>query len=420
MQTKSTNTTAIQTIKANELMLDVGEEAWALLSQDLFLTDWDALYKACPWTTVFQSRAFVATWYKTYRSKYLPIIIRAVYDGKLTGLITLAAPASGNKGHIVGAGQFEAEYHAWLTDASDDGSFIKAALSKVQQQFPHFAIHLRYIPPQAPLQWVSEQYWKKRSVVYAVSRPLMDMNDPGRDKMFRKEEFRSKLNRLKRLGQVEFERVTSKDHFAAIVKELIVLYDFRRGAMFNKNLFKEEPLKADFLMGLFEQNLLHVTVLKVNGQIFASIAATTMNDQLHLCGINVHIPFHAKYFSPGFVHFILLGQQLAKEGVAVFDLTPGGDFYKKRMAIRHDQVYELMITNSRSYRIKRLLRKRIYEWLEKKGKWPMETELALRKRLYLLKGRIRQARKQGLLKTGIDKIKNVINPPQNSMYAAAA
>ena len=100
----------------------------------------------------------------------------------------------------------------------------------------------------------------------------------------------------------------------------------------------------------------------------------------YTCRAYVHIPFHSKFYSPVFVHFLLLAQLLVKEGVKVFDLTPGGDFYKERMATRHDQVNELMVTNSFVYAIKRKLRRWIYAYLAKKGKWPMGTELALKKK----------------------------------------
>lgn len=420
MKTPITSEANIKTLKGAKVTVDVGEEAWQQLSSESFLASWDNLYRACPWSTVFQCRAFVITWYQAYQSKYKPILIKYEYEGKLIGLMTLAMPASSEKGHIVGAGQFEAEYHAWLTEASDEGQFIKAALSKLLQMFPGFAIHLRFIPPNAPLQWLGESYWKKRSVLYTVKRPLMDMNDPNLEKIFHKNEFRNKYSRLNKLGKLDFEHITSKDQFVAILDEVKVLFDFRRGAMFNKNLFLEEPRKVDFLLGLFEQNLLYVTVLKVNGQLFAFNAATTINDCVHLCGINVHIPFHARYYSPGFVNFILLSQQLAKEGVAVFDLTPGGDFYKDRLATRYDKVHELMVSNSRIYRLKRMLRKMVYEQLEKAGKWPMATELALRKQIYILKGRIRYTKKQGLIRTALEKFGSLIKPPTKQVYLLSA
>jgi hypothetical protein len=187
--------------------------------------------------------------------------------------------------------------------------------------------------------------------------------------------------------------------------------------MFNLNQFKNEPLRADLLLALFEKKLLNVTVLKVNKQIFASVATMGTGDWLHLStGINIHAPFNAKFYSPGFVHFNLLVQQLMKDRVSIFDLSPGGDFYKERLANKHDQVYELVITNSVLYRIKRELRKQYHEMLLKAGKWPMGTELSASKKIYLLKARINRVRKQGLLSTALERTKDLVKPSKDKLY----
>jgi hypothetical protein len=421
MKTRNATESAIQSFKRHDVTVHVGDAAWEQLSSVSFLTNWDKLFEECPWATIFQHQSFVITWYQVYKSKYQPIIITAEYGDKLTGLLSLAIPTSSSKGHIVGAGHFAAEYHTWLTDGADNGRFIQSALSKVLALFPHFSIYLRFIPTQTPIQWTGSSYWKKKCVLLAASRPLMDMSDPEINKVFRKDDLKLKLNRLKKFGEVVFEQIIDKAQFTLILEELTTLYDFRQGAMFNKNQFKEDPLKVDFLLALFEQNLLHVTVLKVNGQLFASISAVSDQKWVYLCGgFNVHAPFYAKRLSPGFISFMLLGQHLINDGIAVLDLTPGGDAYKERMATRHELVHELMVTNNPIYRIKRKLRKQAYVYLAKAGKWPMGTELALRKQLYMLKSRIQQIKKRGLLKTAVEKIRQIIQPPKRKVFAVSA
>ena len=51
------------------------------------------------------------------------------------------------------------------------------------------------------------------------------MSDPDLDKIFHKNEFRNKYSRLKKLGKVDFEHITSKDQFVAILDEVKVLFD---------------------------------------------------------------------------------------------------------------------------------------------------------------------------------------------------
>ena len=419
MQVKLTIAETVTKLAADAITMYIGEDAFALLSKQSFLAVWDELYEACSWATIFQSSAFVVCWYQTYRAKYLPIIVKSENGNRLTGLLTMAVPISDNKQKdIIGAGKYEAEYQTWLSAIPDDESFIKTALLKIHQQFPDFNIHFRFIPSQAPLKWITEPNWKLRCALQSHKRPLMDMSDPDLSKMFRKTEFRNKLNRLKRLGELTFERITDKAQFSAILDELIIQYDFRQGAMFNVTQFRDEPLKVDFLMALFEKKLLHITVMKVQGQIFASVIAIAGRDWVHLGGINIHTPFNAKFYSPGFVHFLLLAQQLLKEGVSVFDLTPGGDAYKERLATTHDQVYELVVTSNFMYWAKRQLRKQYDKMLIQLGKWPMGVDVSRRKKLYLLKARISKARRTGILTTAIGQIKKLVQHPQEKLYVA--
>src|SRR6476620_3551671 len=179
MKTQATSQIALQSLKGSNISIYVGEDAWQLLSNSTFLANWDKLFESCPWATVFQHQSFALTWYKIYRSKFLPVLVIAECGDQLNGLLALAAPISGNKGQIVGAGHYDAEYHTWLTDGTDNGMFIKESLLKVLQQFPQNPIYLRYIPPHAPIQWLQEPEWKKRCVRQEGSRPLMDMSDPG-------------------------------------------------------------------------------------------------------------------------------------------------------------------------------------------------------------------------------------------------
>ncbi|MFD2247989.1 GNAT family N-acetyltransferase [Pontibacter ruber] len=390
--------TSVLAPKAAEVEILVGDDVFKLLTEERFLSKWDVLSANCTWGTVFQSREFVSTWYRVYQHAYLPILIKAEKEDKLEGLLTMAVACSDSqrqnldklKGRIVGAGQFDAEYQTWLAEATNGEKFIKDALEKISSLFPLCNIVLRYLPPDVPLDWIStDNRWRKKAVIQAYRRPLMEMGHPDLPKFFRKTEFRNKLNRLKKLGDLKFERITHIGVFSSILQGLTIQYDFRQGAMFNKNQFRDSPEKSELLLALFEQNLLHVTTLKVNEEILACIVAVSGRGWVHLGGINIHTPFYANYYSPGFVHFLMLGQQLAHEGIDVFDLTPGGDSYKERLATGHDYVYELVIANSQVFNLKRKLRKTIQEQLIKAGKRPMSVELSLKKKLYLLKGRLK-------------------------------
>jgi len=164
---------------------------------------------------------------------------------------------------------------------------------------------------------------------------------------------------------------------------MAILYDFRQSALFNKNHFRNDPAKKAFLLALFRLNLLHVTVLNVGGKMMAAVVAVTGREGwMHLAGINCHAPFNSRYYSPGFMHFVLLFKQLSGESIPYFDLTPGYDAYKEELANAHDEVKEWVISSQFKFRTKRKIKTRIHTRLIAAGIRPMTAELNLKKFLY--------------------------------------
>lgn len=359
----------------------IGKGALRQIEEEEFLADWEELYHSCPWATPYQSREYVCSWYKLYQKDYTPIIIRRQENGRLTGLLTLALPPeNANLGQkfIVAAGNFDADYQTWLTNQDDDGAFIKSAIQILWGHFPQHDLMLKYIPQQAPLSWIeSDSFWKRHCALQAFSCPVVDVAQGTISKHSRK-----RINRITRQGT--FERITDMADFLAVFNELAYLFDFRQGAMFNKNPFRDDPANRELLLSLFSQGLLHVTVLKIKHEIIAAVAATIRQDRVYLAGINCHSPFYAEY-SPGYVHFLLLGQLLAGEGYECFDLTPGYDGYKERLATRHEKVHQMVVTRKQFYYLKRKVRSWMHERMVQVGVRPLGVELELKKRIYLVR-----------------------------------
>jgi hypothetical protein len=322
-----------------------GKEVLPLLSDVNFIKEWDNLYQRCPWGTVFQSSAFVSTWYQHYVDQHCPILVISRHEGKLTGLLPLAAGIS-DLG-IAGAGGYDAYYHTWLTHAHHGESFITAALHVIRKHFPGQDIILKYIPLGAPVAWLEhDPIWSTRCVIRTFSRPLLDLSDPDTDKFIRKKNFREQYNRLKKLGNVYLEPVQDIDRFSSIIDQLADQYDFRKTATHNIRPFRDNPLKKRFLLDLFRKGILITSVLRVNEEIAAGLIATTGKDGwVHGAGINTHAPTYSKY-SPGYLIMQLFGVQLKQDGFAVLDITPGGHAYKERHANAHDSVIELRVTNN--------------------------------------------------------------------------
>jgi Protein involved in cellulose biosynthesis (CelD) len=387
------------TAPGSQLELLTGQPVIDLLSSPNFQKSWDRLFEACPWATVFQSHSFINAWYQLYRQQHLPILVMATEDGQLKGALpmvllnTTDALRGGKGGRITGAGHYDALYQSWLAAPSYAPVFMKQALTKLMKAFPKSPVSFRFIPPETPLNWIkNDAAWRHRSILQSYVRPLINLTDPETEKLSRKSHFRNKLNRLKRLGEVQFECIQDLKTFESSLHEMAIMYDFRQSALFNKNHFRDDPSKKQFLLELFKLNLLHVTVLKVNDHIVAAIVAVTgKNGWIHLAGINCHSPFRARFYSPGYLHFILLSGQLAAAGNRFFDLTPGYDSYKEELANRHDEVTELIISGSVKFRLKRNLRKWFHARLIASGIRPMTAELNIKRFFYLVKRRRIQA-----------------------------
>ena len=366
--------------RETKLDLLAGEEVMHLLEESKFLTEWDSLYHSCQWSTVFQSPDFVTTWYRLYRHAYQPILIKERINGELTGLLTLALPLqkSNTKTFIVGAGHHEADYQTWLGTDSNGNSFISSALEALMRRYPTADLMLRHLPPNAPTDWAKiEPRWQGSCILYPLTRPIIEMSDFTISRRDRK-----RVSRLKQIST--FTQLSDEENFTNALDDLATYYDFRQGAMFNKNPFRNDPINREFLLALFRLKLLHVTVLKAGNEMVASVAALISKNKANLGGINFHSPIFANY-SPGYVHFLMLSQMFADEGISSFDLTPGGDPYKDRLATQHDQVHILVVTNSRFYFLKRQLRKLLFQRMTKIGIRTMSVELSIKRLLYLIK-----------------------------------
>ena len=314
-----------------------GKEAVALIADPAFREKWAALYKACPYGTCFQDVPFVTTWYRSYAKRFEPVLVAgAVEENSLTGLLTLALSKEDNT--LVPAGTEHAEYQVWLARDGQSDDFIESALDCLGQEFPAGQIRFRYLPSGTPLAWSDR--WTGRCHLRPVPRLLMSTR-PGNTiaGSLRKRSMRSRLNRLKRVGELSFKRIVDPQEFAACFDEIIPLHDFRQGAA-HLNFPFSDPFKKPFHLAMMEDtNLLHVTVLQLGGCIAAAHIGLRDKRQVYL-GILAHSPLFSQY-SVGKFHMLLLGLDLQKEGFTDLDLTPGGEPYKERFASHREEAYML-------------------------------------------------------------------------------
>jgi hypothetical protein len=340
--------------------IKIDQDAELLFKDSSFLFAWEELYKSCPWATIFQSKDFVLNWYHYFQ--YYPKILVTDWNGKsMSGLLTLSFVG---KNTISAAGFDQAEYQVWLSTPESKDHFISKAINQILKYYPGKTLYLKYLPSKTPvssfelLQFIKYRYYLKPYV-----QPLIKENKTQLEFELKKKNKKEKINRLKRLGTLKFYEVKNITEFRDYFDEMAMQSDLRKGALYDKMIFKTEPQRKKFLLKMFELGHLHVSVLKLNEIIIASNAGFKSPDMIHLQGINSHSPFFSKY-SPGILHFLMLGIHLEEIEVNYFDLTPGGkDGYKSMLSNTTEIAYELWISDKKYVFFKKLEEKLKF-WLK--------------------------------------------------------
>lgn len=344
------------------------KDALTLLQDPSFDRDWNNLLNYCPWVTPFQRKAFVSTWYEMYWERYEPLLVWARDANEtLTGLLTLAIDR--NSGALVFAGTHHAEYQVWLSRPEHGDAFIIAAILHLRAVFPDQSLFFKYLAPNAPLSWLkSEQLQHCKIDLQQQSRPLRAVED-GKSftDSLKKKSNKSRLNRLRQMGEIRFEQITDAATLETMFDDIAAYTDLRQGAVHDVLPFRIDPLKKPFHLALLKHpDLVHVTAMTVGGKL-ASVHFGIRGTNHVLLWLFSHSPFLAAH-SPGKFHLLMLGEMLASQGIALFDLTPGGDEWKERFATSHDQVHTLRVTfESGNRQLKKQLAQQRIEAIAKRG-----------------------------------------------------
>jgi CelD/BcsL family acetyltransferase involved in cellulose biosynthesis/RimJ/RimL family protein N-acetyltransferase len=336
--------------------VDVGDEAAPLLASAEFQEEWSTLHADCPWATVFQTPAFVLTWYRVYAARYEPLVVHSRgRDGRLEGLLLLAR--SRDTGDVVNAGSIHAEYHAWLTRRASQQTFPVAAFAALRKVIQRGSVTFLFLAPNTPLEWVPAAEATGTFVsIRAHTRGLMRVGAGSEvQASLRKNSNKSRIARLKRTGPVTFELLNTVEQLRGIIGVVAEQSDVRHGGRSAFLPFRADPLKAQLYLELMaEPGLLHATVLRAGREIIATHIG--LRDRVPALGLMTHAPQFGAH-SPGKLLLLFLGKLLGEEGVQVFDLTPGRR-YKERFATHFDDVSVLEVFLDRAshakFRSKRL------------------------------------------------------------------
>lgn len=332
----------------------IGESAFVAIKNKAIFSEWQSLYSLCSYATSFQSCEFVSAWYLCYHNYYTPVIISCRdKNSVLCGLWFLAFDATDNA--LIHAGAHQAEYHTWVVLPNIAPQFLEAAWDLLLNQFPFYSLRFKYLPDSALLKTLEAvPSISTKFVARVMPRPLLLLNDEEVRATAAKKSNKSKINRIRKLGELSFYQIKTREELNIIFDQLITLYDFRQGAINNTTPFSDDIKKRQFheqlLAQLSDKTIL--TITELNSQPIAWFWGVISNRMVHL-GIIAYSPMLSAH-SPGKLHLMQLSQYLLDQRINILDLTPGGDPWKERFANSHDHVLDVTIyrsTISKHYRV---------------------------------------------------------------------
>lgn len=319
---------------AIQISLYLGKEALSLIEDKQFQSEWENLAKSDSKDTHLQESAFVTAWYQTYLATYQPLILVGYNpQGEKVGLMFLAQHQS--NGNLVHAGNEQAEYHGWISQANDNQSFLLACFLELRTQLSLKKWTWQWMPRGTSLSELPVQALKKNGIYLTYESqavPYWNFEDTNKlKKLLKSRSFKSKVNRYKRRGDLRLQKIESQEDFQAILPDLAFQTDIRKEATYDSRPFADDENKGAFMTQLFAQpQTHHCTVLFLDQKPIAIHFGTEDGAGVHLGTIS-YDPTESRQ-SPGTILMIMLGELLQQEGFQYMDLTPGTDTYKHRFS----------------------------------------------------------------------------------------
>lgn len=307
---------------------------------------WESLYQRCAWRFATLSPRYYRLWFDHYADQWQPLLIVAEATG---GELRLLMPLAIRNDSITGAGAHQAEYQGWLSAEPESHELLHDALCALNERLPGHTLRFHYLAPSIPAEVVERLCRRNPRVIASpCSRPLLRLDDDTVRQALRKKNTRSKLNRLKRRGELSCRRLSDPEEIERRLDAIIGMYDLRQGAANDSCPFVDDPHKRGFLIDWAKHAAageLHVSCLMLDEEIIGAHIGVIGNEGCQLA-ILAYSPSYGAY-SPGKLQVYETARLLAAEGIHWLDLTPGGDPWKERFASEHDQVFSVTVYPSR-------------------------------------------------------------------------
>ncbi len=338
-----------------------GDDALKYTSDEAFLTQWKTLAENTIHKTVFQESEFVSLWFRHYQQLFEPILITAWKEsGELVGLMPLAIDKSNHV--LTQAGAQLAEYSGWLCSPSNSDLFLDEAFKAIKANLKFSQWKWTYIAPGTDISWLKSNNLKKIGIYIqfeSMDSPILDLHDEEKlKKVLKNKSVKSKINRLKRKGELKIERITDHNRALELMDQITNLVNFRHESAHHDAAFEDDTLQRSFYEAR-SSNLKdnHFSVLWVGEKLLAFHYGYIDQDSIYI-GLSAFDPTESKH-SPGVIFLIYLANLLIEEGTRYIDLTPGGDEYKERFSNTHNVICLPIIHTNQFEYTKQSLKKNV-------------------------------------------------------------
>lgn len=340
------------------LFIAENKKAETLLNDENFVRKWSSLAENCAWGTIFQTPVFVKTWFEIYGDVFDLLFVFEENEAKeLTALFPLAIEKQ--TGKICAAGDYHAEYQAWLATEANANGFAEKSLDALAKRFPEKKLELLFLAPNAPLEWTKNKNgWGGQINLLSHSHPIIEIGGGEKsEESLRKRGNKTRLRQLNKIGAVRLEKLETAEELEAIFDEIEDYSKIRLSALHNVAPVCDRRRKRFHAALMRVPNLIDASVLRV-GERIASAKVSLKNRGEMLLSITSMSPFLARQ-SPSKLHILMLGKEYAKRKIPVFDLSPGGG-YKERFATACKTAHSVTIFFSRKDFLRHKSKRKIY------------------------------------------------------------
>jgi len=326
-------------MESADVTILVGSEAEAWLSHAENIAAWESLRVEFGCNNPYLSTAFCTVWYSAYGHKYKPVLAlgytntnefekaeESENENKNNGenALTCVMPLAIADNNIVFAGANQAEYQGWLCDPDSSRNFFRIAQDHLGTLFPNSTFVLRYVMKGENcdvLEWMAEA--NRSCTFHAFKRPLLDVKSDTAKKSLKKKSNKSKINRLKRQGELTVRRVTSVEEFDELMPTVFEYYDLRQGATHNICPFTDDSDKFQFHRDwyLASPESFTISVLMLGEAPVSLFFGINVRDSVS----NAIVAHHPKIspFSGSKIHIYMLSAELEDTDIHYLDQSVG-------------------------------------------------------------------------------------------------